>query len=340
MAAIRENISLKDYNTFGIDASARHFTAVHTVGEVQDLLYDELTVPAGPLLVLGGGSNILFTHDFEGLVLKMELEGIELVDDSQDYAEIRAFAGQNWDQLVSFCVGRGLGGVENLSLIPGTAGAAPIQNIGAYGAELKDVLTEVCVWDRCSRQITLLSAEACSFGYRTSIFKTTHRDHYIILSITLRLMKRPSFNLRYNALEEELKRMDVRQLSLQAIRDAVIGIRRRKLPDPALLGNAGSFFKNPAVSAVDFSALKRSFPGLPGNLQPDGTVKLAAGWMIQHCGWKGHREGRAGVHQEQALVLVNLGNASGMEILHLAEKIRCSVAEEFGVNLETEVNIL
>ncbi|MBP6977764.1 MAG: UDP-N-acetylmuramate dehydrogenase [Bacteroidales bacterium] len=337
---IRKNISLKNYNTFGIDVNAAYFASVQAAEEVEELLtHDEVALSA-PLLILGGGSNILFTRDFAGLVIKMESAGIDLLRETPDHAEIRVHAGQNWDQLVGHCVGKGLGGLENLSLIPGTAGAAPIQNIGAYGAELKDVLTELCAWDRQNKQIVSLPAQACGFGYRTSIFKTTAKDRYIILSITLRLAKRPSFNLRYGALEEEIRRTGVRRLSLKTVREAVINIRRRKLPDPELIGNAGSFFKNPEVPAADFLSLKKSFPGLPGNFQDNGAVKLAAGWMIEHCGWKGFREGRAGVHQEQALVLVNLGNACGEEILQLAEKIKHSVAEEFGVMLETEVNIL
>lgn len=337
---IRKNVSLKSHNTFGIDARASLFATIQTVEELQGLFQGNEIDQSEPMLILGGGSNILFTRDFEGLVMKMDLQGVSVIRETSDDAEIRAYAGQNWDQLVSYGVDRGLGGLENLSLIPGTAGAAPIQNIGAYGAELKDVLTELCAWDRKTMQMVTIPAEACGFGYRTSIFKTSDKDHYIILSITLRLMKRPAFNLRYSAVSEELNRMDVCEPSLKAVRDAVIRIRSRKLPDPALLGNAGSFFKNPSVAAERYSDLKESFPGLPGNQQLDGTVKLAAGWMIEHCGWKGHREGQAGVHQDQALVLVNLGNATGMEVLDLADKIRQSVAGKFGVMLETEVNIL
>jgi UDP-N-acetylmuramate dehydrogenase len=337
---IREKFPLKSYNTFGIDVRTRYFASVHTMEDVHGLFTVSDLVRNEKLLILGGGSNILFTGDFEGLVIKMDIQGVVTVKESEEYREIRSYAGQNWDELVSYSVKEGLGGLENLSLIPGTAGAAPIQNIGAYGAELRDVLVEVCCWDRKFSQMATLSGKDCNLGYRTSIFNTTEKDRYIILSVTFRLQKNPSFNISYGALGEELKRMQVRDLSPEVIRNAVIAVRQRKLPDPSLVGNAGSFFKNPAVSGEAYNSLRNAFPGLVGYPQADGTCKLAAGWMIEHCGWKGYRIGDAGVHHEQALVLVNYGNATGMEILHLAGKIRQSVMERFGVELESEVNVL
>jgi UDP-N-acetylmuramate dehydrogenase len=340
MEKIKKDFSLKGYNTFGIVARADYFISVRTEEELYRLFTESDVIRGERLLILGGGSNILFTGDFNGLVVKMDLRGIETLKDQTDYAEIKVYAGENWDELVRHCVERRLGGLENLSLIPGTVGAAPVQNIGAYGSEIGDVLVEVNCWDRSSSQAVTLSLEALRLGYRTSIFKTEARDRYVILSVTLRLTKEPVFNIGYGSLEQELKQMGVKELSLEAIRDAVISIRRRKLPDPPLVGNAGSFFKNPDVSAEVFNDLKAVFPGLAAYPQPDGSRKLAAGWLIEHCGWKGYRRGDAGVHHEQALVLVNYGNATGLEILQLATRIKQSVRERFGVELEIEVNIL
>lgn len=337
---MKRDFPLKGYNTFGIEARAKYFMSVRTEEEVCRLFTEGDVVWSERLLILGGGSNILFTGDFYGLVVKMDLRGIETLKEHADYKEIKVYAGENWDELVRYCVERHLGGLENLSLIPGTVGAAPIQNIGAYGSEIRDVLVEVNCWDRMSSQLVKLPAEACCFGYRTSIFKTAAKDRYVILSLTLRLSKNPVFNISYGSLGQELKQMGVTELSLEAIRNAVISVRRRKLPDPSLVGNAGSFFKNPEVPGEVFNNLKDAFPGLVGYPQPDGACKLAAGWLIEHCGWKGYRKGDAGVHPEQALVLVNYGNATGQEILQLASGIRQSVKERFGVELEEEVHIL
>ncbi len=337
---IRKDVSLKDYNTFGIEARAKYFISVRTEEEVYRLFDPGSMIRGERLLILGGGSNILFTDDFDGLVVKMDLKGIQTMQDQADYAEIKVSAGENWDGLVQHCVQRHLGGLENLSLIPGTVGAAPVQNIGAYGAEIRDVLIEVNCWDRWSSQVVVLPAEDCQLGYRNSIFKTSAKDRYVILSITLRLSKQAVFNIGYSSLELELEHIGVRELSLEVIRDAVISVRRRKLPDPARAGNAGSFFRNPEVSGTIYDDLKLAFPGLVGYPQPDGSCKLAAGWLIEHCGWKGYRQGDAGVHPEQALVLVNYGNATGQEILQLATQIRQSVKKRFGVELEAEVNIL
>lgn len=337
---IRKDVSLRGYNTFGIEARANYLISVRTEEEVHRLFTRGGVIRGERLLILGGGSNILFTGDFDGLVIKMDLSGIEILQDQADHTLIKVFAGENWDELVRYCVERNLGGLENLSLIPGTAGAAPVQNIGAYGAEIRDVLTEVNCWDMWSSQVVMLPAEACQLGYRTSIFKTAAKDRYIILSITLRLLKQPVFNVGYGSLRMELERMGVRELTPGAIRDAVISVRRRKLPDPSRTGNAGSFFRNPGVPGTIYDDLKVAFPGLVGYPQPDGSCKLAAGWLIEHCGWKGYRQGDAGVHPDQALVLVNYGNASGMDILQLATRIRQSVKERFGVELEEEVNVL
>ncbi len=338
--SIKEDYSLKNLNTFGVDAMARYFISAGTTAQVYRLFTECDLVRKERLLILGGGSNLLFTRDFDGLVVKMDLMGTEILSDSGGMVEIKAFAGQNWDALVSYCVGMGLGGLENLSLIPGTAGAAPVQNIGAYGAEISDVLVSVDCWDRKSMQMVTLSAAECHPGYRTSIFKTSAKDRYVILSVTLRLTRNPVFNVSYGALEEEMKRTGTGEISLESIRNAVISVRRKKLPDPSRLGNAGSFFKNPEVTGNVYHELVKTFPGIVGYPQAGGSYKLAAGWMIEHCGWKGYRKGDAGVHHEQALVLVNYGNATGVEILDLAIEISQSVMKRFGIELEKEVNIL
>lgn len=337
---VSENVSLKGFNTFGIDVTARYFIRVTTVYDLHQLIVSGELRKRMDLLILGSGSNILFKGDYAGLVVKMDIQGISVEQESNDECLLRVFAGHSWDDLVRFSVESGLGGIENLSLIPGTAGAAPIQNIGAYGAELKDVLQEVQAIDRMTGQIMTFPKHACRFGYRTSIFKTTYKHQYIITSITLLLRKHPVINVTYKALNDELSQNGTIHITPAVIRRAVINIRRRKLPDPSELGNAGSFFKNPDVSSDDFSHLQKEFPGIVAYPQTGGRFKLAAGWMIEQCGWKGFRKGDAGVHDRQALVLVNFGRATGEEVLQLAEQIRGSVLDRFGVMLENEVNVV
>jgi UDP-N-acetylmuramate dehydrogenase len=334
---IQKNFSLKLYNTFGIDVYASQFSSFHDAEQLAGLV----TVSGGsPVFILGGGSNILFTEDFNGLVLFNGIKGIELIKEDENYIYVRAGAGENWHHFVLYCLQRNWAGIENLSLIPGSVGASPIQNIGAYGVELKEFFYELEAFHLKDKKVYTFSVNDCAFGYRDSVFKHALKNQYVILNVTFRLNKVPVFHTGYGALEEELRKMGVKELSIQAISQAVIRIRRAKLPDPAEIGNAGSFFKNPQVSGSVFGKLLDKFPGITGFKNPDGTVKLAAGWLIEQCGWKGYRKGDAGCHEKQALVLVNYGHASGKEILDLSEEILSSVKLKFGVSLEREVNMV
>ncbi|MBN8856141.1 MAG: UDP-N-acetylenolpyruvoylglucosamine reductase [Sphingobacteriales bacterium 50-39] len=330
---ISENVSLKPYNTFGIDVIARRMGAFTNV--------EDLSVLASPgTLILGGGSNILFTHDIDGLVLRNEIRGIEVAREDEAYIYVRAGAGEIWHGFVQQALDRGWAGVENLSLIPGSVGAAPMQNIGAYGVEIKDVFHELSAYHLDEKKVYTFSLDDCEFGYRESIFKRRYKGQFVILDVTFRLNKRPHFHTEYGAIREELEKMQVRELSIQGISQAVIHIRQSKLPDPAQIGNAGSFFKNPTVPREKFEELREQWPGIVGYPVADSGVKLAAGWLIEQCGWKGFRRGDAGCHARQALVLVNYGHASGREIFDLSEEIMQSVQAKFGVGLEREVNII
>lgn len=341
---LQENISLKPYNTFGIDAKARYLATFTDTDE----LAETLNLPTGkaglkhqtPNLILGGGSNILFTKNFDGLVLKNDIRGITELHEDSEYVYVKAGAGENWHQFVLHCIERNWAGVENLSLIPGNVGASPMQNIGAYGVEIEDVFWDLEAWHiRDQKKVTFTKSD-CEFGYRESVFKRKFKDQFVILNVTYQLRKKPRFNTSYGAIEQELEKMGVKALSIKAISDAVINIRSSKLPDPKEIGNAGSFFKNPSVSAAVFENLKGTFENIVGYHNADGTVKLAAGWLIEQCGWKGYRKGDAGCHAKQALVLVNYGHAGGNEIYNLSEEIVQSVKEKFGVILEREVNII
>ena len=336
---IKENYSLRELNSFGIRASARYLAPFRSVEDLQEILRAN-PVPNQPLLVLGGGSNILFTHDFNGLVLRNEITGIEKLKEDDDHVYVRAGAGENWHQFVLYCIRNGWAGLENLSLIPGCVGASPMQNIGAYGVELSSVFHELRAFHLKERTNYHFTAKNCEFGYRDSVFKRRYRDQFVITDVSFRLNKKPVFETSYGAIRQELEEMGVTDLSIKAVSDAVIRIRSSKLPDPAVIGNAGSFFKNPSVPDEQFRALKTDHPGLVAYENPDGTHKLAAGWLIEQCGWKGVRRGDAGCHEKQALVLVNYGEASGEEIYRLAMEIRASVLEKFAVELETEVNIV
>lgn len=334
---VKENISLKPYNTFSIDAKARHFVAFGTMDE----LAEGLQLAGGKkLLVLGGGSNILLTGDFDGWVLKNEMRGIEKLSEDGEYVVVKAFAGENWHSFVLHCIENGWAGVENLSLIPGCVGASPMQNIGAYGVEIKDVFEGLNAFDIQDRRPRHFTLDDCRFGYRESIFKKELKGRFVITDVSFRLRKKPVFHTSYGAINEELERMGVRELSIQAISEAVIRIRSSKLPDPAKIGNAGSFFKNPSVSKEQYESLKLAHPGMVGYANADGSIKLAAGWLIEQCGWKGFRRGDAGVHARQALVLVNYGAAKGEDIYILSTEIMESVRDKFGVLLEREVNLI
>ncbi len=336
---IEENISLKSFNTFSIDAKAKYFARFANINELKELLhYKPKTINSK--LILGGGSNILFTKDFDGIVLKNELHGIELVKEDKHHYYVKAGAGENWNNFVMHCINHNYAGLENLSLIPGNVGASPMQNIGAYGVELKDVFESLEAMHRKDLSVHTFSANDCAFGYRESVFKTKYKNEFVILDVIFRLNKQPVFNTSYGAIEQELEKMNVQQLSIQAISQAVINIRTSKLPDPKQIGNAGSFFKNPIITKKHFNDLKIDYPPIPGYATDESHIKLAAGWLIEQCGWKGYRKNDAGVHAKQALVLVNYNNATGEEIFGLSEEIMRSVENKFNVKLEREVNIV
>lgn len=343
---VQENISLKPYNTFGIDAKARYFLRFNSVKQLLEATTSNSSLrgtkqkPQTSNLILGGGSNILFTKDFDGIILKNEIEGIEKIEEDENDVYIKCGAGVNWHQFVLHCLENNWAGLENLSLIPGCVGASPMQNIGAYGVEIKDVFHELTAFNLQEKGNYTFKINDCQFGYRESVFKKKYKDQFVIVDVTYRLGKQPQFNTSYGAIEQELEKMGVKELTIQAISQAVINIRSSKLPDPKDIGNAGSFFKNPSVAKETFLQLKQQFEHIVGYENADGTIKLAAGWLIEQCGWKGFRSGDAGVHAKQALVLVNYGNATGDEIFILSEKIMDSVVREFGVQLEREVNII
>ncbi|MBI3500201.1 MAG: UDP-N-acetylmuramate dehydrogenase [Bacteroidetes bacterium] len=334
---IQENISLRKYNTFGIDVSAKYFLEANSVSDVQNYLDEK---KSSPLLILGGGSNILFTKNFDGVVLKNNLKGIELLrEDSENYF-VKVGGGEVWHEFVLHCIKNNQAGIENLSLIPGSMGAAPIQNIGAYGVEQKETFHELEAVNLQENKKVIFKNSDCKFGYRDSIFKREAKNKYIITSVTFRLNKKPKYNTSYGAINQELEKMGVKKLSIAAISQAVITIRRSKLPDPAMIGNAGSFFKNPIVSNEKYELLKKEFPAIVAYKNSNSEMKLAAGWLVEQCGWKGKRFNAHGVHKDQALVLVNYGNANGNDIYELSEKILQSVKEKFGVMLEREVVIV
>lgn len=335
---ISEQVSLKKYNTFGIEATARFFAEVASADDVREICSSD-NFGKTQKLILGGGSNILFTKDFDGIVIKNNFKGIALADENNDYVFVKAGAGENWHSFVLHCIANNYAGVENLSLIPGNVGASPMQNIGAYGVEIKDVFHELEALEISSGTVVKFSASDCEFGYRESIFKNKHRNQFIITSVTFRLNKIPTYNTSYGAIEQELEKMGVKDLSIAAISKAVCAIRSSKLPDPKEIGNAGSFFKNPVVSNELYQQIKSAYPDAVG-YKTANEVKLAAGWLIEQCGWKGYRKNDYGVHINQALVLVNYGNAKGNEIYNLSQEVMDSVQKKFGVVLEREVNIV
>jgi UDP-N-acetylmuramate dehydrogenase len=336
---IQEDISLKPYNTFGIDAYAKYFASFESTDELAELLNYKLQT-ANSKLILGGGSNVLFTKDYGGLVLKNDIKGIEVVKEDEHYVYLKAGAGENWHQFVLYCLGSNLSGVENLSLIPGNVGATPMQNIGAYGVEIKDVFYDLEAFHIKDKKLHTFSLNDCEFGYRESVFKKRYKDQFVITSVCYRLHKTAYFNTTYGAINQELENMGVKELSIKAISQAVINIRSSKLPDWKMIGNAGSFFKNPIITEQQFHQIKQTFPGVVAFPSGEGFTKLAAGWLIEQCGWKGYREGDAGCYSKQALVLVNYGNAKGEDIYQLSEKIIESVKQKFGIMLEREVNVI
>lgn len=327
--------SLQHLNTFGIAARARQFADIQSAGQLTAIFADPALANL-PRLILGGGSNLLFTRDFDGLVLRMANLGKDIVGLDNGCTLVRAAAGENWHGFVQWTLQQGLGGMENLALIPGTVGASPIQNIGAYGAEIKDTFYALTAFDTVSGTMRTMHADDCRFGYRDSIFKHPEGAGLIIVDVTFALPDAWQPNTRYAELANALAEAGFNQPTPQQVSDTVVAIRRRKLPDPSVIGNAGSFFKNPVVSAAQCASLLKQFPALVHHLQPDGTEKLAAGWLIDQCGWKGRNLGAAGVYPKQALVLVNNGGATGAEVVALADAIRADVLQRYGVQLEAE----
>ncbi len=341
---IQENVSLKPYNTFGIEAKACQFAEIRSVADLQQILRDPAYASL-PMLIIGGGSNLLFTRDFEGLVVKISLPGIEAIREDEQHVWLKAGAGVSWHQLVLYSIEQGLGGIENLSLIPGTVGAAPMQNIGAYGVEIQDTFDSLEAVDRQTGALKTFYSQDCHFGYRESVFKNVLKDRYIITSVTLRLNKQPVINTSYGDIEKILSQRQSENghptmPGIREVSEAVICIRQSKLPDPAVIGNAGSFFKNPVILQQQYEQLKKAFDAMPGYAFSDQTVKVPAGWLIEQAGWKGKRVGAAGVHDRQALVLVNHGGASGEEIKALARQIQAAVYEKFGIEIMPEVNVV
>lgn len=336
---LERNFSLKNHNTFHIDARAETLAVVKTVEDLEEI-YNSSKYRSKKKLILGGGSNLLFTRNFIGLVLKMEISGIEVVEDADNSVIVSFGAGENWHQCVMWCIENGFGGVENLSLIPGTIGAAPMQNIGAYGVEIKEVFHSLEAYEIKTGKTVRFYNEDCQFGYRYSAFKGSLKGRYIISKVFLRLTKQPVFNIEYGHLKEALEKMGAIELSLKTVSQAVINVRQSKLPDPLEIGNAGSFFKNPIIENEHFESIKAAYQDIPSYTVDAQSTKVPAAWLIDYCGWKGKRFGDIGVHDKQALVLVNHGNGNGNEILALSKKIQKSVFETFGVQLEPEVNIV
>lgn len=338
MLQIQENISLKPYNSFGIDVKASYFAEIFSEADLARLFKNEI-VKSQRLLVIGGGSNVLFTQDYKGLVVKISIKGIESKT-FDDKVLVTAGAGEVWNDFVNYCVGHHFAGVENLSLIPGTVGASPIQNIGAYGVELKDVFESCSAFEIKTGKIKTFTYEDCHFGYRESIFKGELKGQYIITSVTFRLSAEAKINTSYGAIETELLNRGIENPNIADVSAAVSHIRVSKLPDPSTIGNAGSFFKNPVIEKYEFADIVAKHPDVVHYPTADDKIKLAAGWLIEQCGWKGKVVGQTGTWKNQALVLVNHGHATGTEVYNFSEQIIDSVKSTFGVTLEKEVNIL
>ena len=338
MSNIINNYCLKNYNTFGINAKAKYFASFNSEDQLAAILKDDIC-KSETLFVLGGGSNILFTEDFDGLVLANNIKGIRIINEDPESTSIAVGAGEVWHDFVLWSIRENLSGIENLSLIPGLVGASPMQNIGAYGVEVKEVIIRVDYIEIESGKSKSITNNECNFGYRNSIFKNELKARAIITKVIYKLSKTPLNNIKYGAITDELKRIN-KEPSVKSIAEAVINIRSSKLPDPKILGNCGSFFKNPIIETPHFKKLKEDFPEMVGYRISETQTKIAAGWLIENAGLKGYRKADAGVHKDQALVLVNYGNASGTEIINLAKEVQQKVKEKYGVNLETEVSIL
>ena len=335
---ISKNVSLKSLNTFGIDAKAESFCDISSISTLKEVLKEK---HSNPLFILGGGSNMLLTQDIEALVLHINLKGIEVISETENTVVIKSMAGENWHEFVLWCLDRNYGGVENMSLIPGNIGTAPIQNIGAYGIELKDVFMSCEALNIANQTTKTFTKSDCNFGYRDSIFKQDLKGKYIITSINLELTKvNHKLRVDYGAIKTELEASEIDNPTIQDVSKAVIAIRQSKLPDPKDIGNSGSFFKNPIVSAKQFHELQENFPEAPSYKISDTEIKVPAGWLIEKAGFKGKRFNDYGVHNKQALVLVNYGNAKGSDIYKLALLIQKTIKRIFNINIETEVNII
>ncbi len=334
---IRTNVELKKLNTFGINVKAKNFLDINSEEDLKEIISSRKYKNQN-IFILGGGSNVLLTKDIDGLTIKISIPGIKVIEENDSSVFIEAGGGVVWQNLVEYCIAKNYGGIENLSLIPGTVGAAPIQNIGAYGQEIKDALFSVKGIFINDGEEGLFKNQECKFSYRSSIFKEELKGKFVISSVILKLRKFPEINLSYGNLKNEIDKLNLSKVTISDVSKAVCSIRKSKLPDPKIIGNAGSFFKNPEISFNIFNKLKETFPDIIGYKTESG-VKLAAGWLIDKCRWKGRRIGNAGIHDKQALVLINFGDASGSEILNLSKEIKNSVKEKFGVDLEYEVNI-
>lgn len=335
---LHTNFSLKKYNTFGIEAKAKQFISVHSVAELKTVLAEN---PTEKKFILGGGSNMLLTQDIEALVIHIDLKGKKIIDENEDFVWVESQAGENWHEFVLWTIDQNLGGLENMSLIPGNVGTTPVQNIGAYGAEIKDHFVSCQAMAIANQDLKNFNTAECHFGYRESIFKNEVKDQYIITSVVFKLTKRNhKINTSYGDILGELEKNNIQNPSLKEVSNAVIAIRQSKLPDPKELGNSGSFFKNPIIPKTDFEKIHQQFPDMKYFEVSESEVKVPAGWLIEQAGFKGKRFGDAGIHKNQALVLVNYGNATGQEILAVSKNIQETVYATFGIHIEAEVNVI
>ena len=335
---IQNHFSLRNHNTFGIEANAKQFVAVHSIEELKSVLAENKTKNK---FILGGGSNMLLTKDIDALVIHIDLKGKKIVEENDDFVWVESQAGENWHEFVMWTIDNDFGGLENMSLIPGNVGTTPIQNIGAYGTEIKDTLVSCKAMKIDSLEMRSFDNAECHFGYRESVFKNEVKDQYIITSVVFKLTKRNhKINISYGDITSELQKLNIKNPTLKEVSNAVITIRQSKLPDPKVLGNSGSFFKNPIVSKSDFDTIHKKFPEMKFYEISETEVKVPAGWLIEQAGFKGKRFGDAGIHKNQALVLVNYGNATGQEILNVSKEIQDTIYKKFGIQIEAEVNII
>ncbi|HEX8563027.1 MAG TPA: UDP-N-acetylmuramate dehydrogenase [Flavobacterium sp.] len=335
---IFENFSLKDYNTFGIEAKAKRFVAVHSVDQLKEVLRENQDQRK---FVLGGGSNMLLTKDIDALVIHIDLKGKKVIGQDEDFAFVEAQAGENWHEFVLFAIDNNLGGLENMSLIPGNVGTTPVQNIGAYGTEIKDTFVSCDAVNIKTLETKTFTKDECKFGYRESVFKNEVKDQYVITSVVFKLTRRNhKINASYGDITKELEKNNISKPTLKDLSNAVIAIRRSKLPDPKELGNSGSFFKNPIIPRWQFEQIQPNFPDMPHYTVSDSEVKVPAGWLIEQAGFKGKRFGDAGIHKNQALVLVNYGDATGQEILEVSKNIQKTILDTYGIAIEAEVNVI